>query len=82
MIDYKREVFEKSLMNNWDSHKELTEVMEYFCESDQIDPDEAANLIGGIISLMSIRLQNTMRSYDILETAITKTLLDEVLCNE
>jgi hypothetical protein len=79
MLSYKKEVFEKSLMSNWDSHKELTEVMEYFCESDQIDPDEAANLIGGIISLMSIRLQNTMRNYDILETALTKALIDKGL---
>ena len=72
MVD-RLEYLEERLMKLWDTHKELAEVMEYFCEVDYIDPDEAANLTEGIMSLLDIRLQQALRSFDQYTTELAKS---------
>ncbi len=71
------EIIEQEVMRMWDTHSDLSEIMEYICEADEIDQDEVSNLLLGVISMMSIRLEGLMRTMDIADTYYEAVLKDE-----
>jgi len=71
------ESVEREVLRIWDTHKDLSEVFDYVCELDEVDVDELANLLLGLVSMFSIRMESLMRQLDIADTTVRKVLSEE-----